>query len=457
MDIDRIRRRNRLACALSTALRRPDRAGAIAAFAAIAAIGLTAPGSARAGITYVVNTTGDPGPVGSISLRQAITSANAAAGNTVLFDSSLLDSTITLTAGQIEVTQPMTITGPGAGRLTISGNDHSGIFHLYKCGTGDVTVSGITLTHGSNGTGGAIEAFFCNLTLTDSKVTASYAIAGGAIHALKSSLTIRYSTISGNRSTYSGGGISILNAHSSIAGSSISGNSAGYFGGGIEVSLLGSLDLRYSLVSGNATPAPAGYTAYQGGGGIYVLPGGSLTVDWSTIAQNYAYSGGGGIRFADATAANASNIGHSTIARNSTCCYDGGNGITSGGGTLLMFSTIVANNFNRTGLDDLAGSFYASYCLVRSPGSASLTGSNSLLGLDPKLSPLANYGGPTRTFLPAADSPVIDKGGASTCIFSDSMDQRFLPACGGGKFDIGSVKRQVPEVVIFRNGFDPGG
>src|SRR5689334_12999909 len=81
------------------------RIGAIAlAIAAAYAI------EANAGITYVVNTNADPaGPVGSLSLRQAIAAANTAPDNTVQFDAALSGSTITLTSGEIVISQPMQV------------------------------------------------------------------------------------------------------------------------------------------------------------------------------------------------------------------------------------------------------------------------------------------------------------------------------------------------------------
>jgi hypothetical protein len=69
-----------------------------------------------AGNTYFVTTNGDPGPGGTLSLRQAIAAANASSGDTVKFASALVGSTITLTSGQISIVQPMTIAGPAQRR-----------------------------------------------------------------------------------------------------------------------------------------------------------------------------------------------------------------------------------------------------------------------------------------------------------------------------------------------------
>ena len=60
--------------------------------------------------------------------------ANKSVDNTVMFDASLVGSTITLTSGEIVVSRQLTIAGPGAAQLTISGNDASRIFHVVQSG-----------------------------------------------------------------------------------------------------------------------------------------------------------------------------------------------------------------------------------------------------------------------------------------------------------------------------------
>src|SRR5262249_18835453 len=131
----------------------------------------------------------DPGPAGTISLRQAIDSANASDGNTVAFDASLVGSTITLSSGIISIFKQMFIVGPGADRLTISGNDASQIFKPFDC-VGTVYISGLHLTHGSGARGGAIYAHRCDLNASHIAVTASHATSGGGVAAQVSALTI---------------------------------------------------------------------------------------------------------------------------------------------------------------------------------------------------------------------------------------------------------------------------
>jgi hypothetical protein len=76
------------------------------------------------------------------SLRQAI--ADAAPGDTITFDKSVHN--ITLTSGELDITQNLDIEGLGANKLTISGNDSSRVFDISPDTT--VTIAGLTITHG---------------------------------------------------------------------------------------------------------------------------------------------------------------------------------------------------------------------------------------------------------------------------------------------------------------------
>src|SRR5262245_729357 len=64
------------------------------------------------------------------SLRDAVTQANTHAGaDTIVFDSRLT-STIALTGGELDITGDLKINGPGADRLTVSGNQTSRVFRV---------------------------------------------------------------------------------------------------------------------------------------------------------------------------------------------------------------------------------------------------------------------------------------------------------------------------------------
>src|SRR5262249_49133648 len=67
---------------------------------------------------------------GAGSLRQAVQNANASAGADVITFQDGLSGTITLTSGQLSVTGPVSIRGPGSEVLAVSGNHASRIFKM---------------------------------------------------------------------------------------------------------------------------------------------------------------------------------------------------------------------------------------------------------------------------------------------------------------------------------------
>src|SRR5690242_21214306 len=94
---------------------------------------LVATGSAQAADFNVTNLN-DAGPG---SLRKAILDANANSGpDRVLFQSGL-SGTITLTTGQLFVTDPVQILGPGSLQITVSGNANSRVAGIYTAPGGD--------------------------------------------------------------------------------------------------------------------------------------------------------------------------------------------------------------------------------------------------------------------------------------------------------------------------------
>ena len=145
-----------------------------------------------------------------------------------------MGSTITLAGSYITTTQPMTISGPGADKLTISGNDASRIFLVE--GGGVFTVSGLTLTHGHTDPplwGAAIAAFFTSVSVQNCVISGNTSVNGAGILVQNGDLTIANSQITGNSVSYSGGAIlakcNIGCGNLSISQSTISGNSAGQF------------------------------------------------------------------------------------------------------------------------------------------------------------------------------------------------------------------------------------
>src|SRR6266852_2314324 len=158
---------------------------------------------------------------GTGSLRAEIAAAHNS--DTIVFAPGLDGQTITLTSGELLINHNVTITGPGASNLTVSGNHASRVFEVAKT-VRSVTLSGLTI---SNAAGGGM--------LNEGTLTVSNSIlsnnggGGGGIHN-DGTLTVSGSTLSGNSASNSSGGNSgggIYNeGTATVSGSTLSGNSA---------------------------------------------------------------------------------------------------------------------------------------------------------------------------------------------------------------------------------------
>ena len=357
--------------------------------AALGVAAFAAPAAQAADIPVSNTNDADPG-----SLRDAIAAANATtAPDNIVFQSNVTGQ-IALTTGQITITEPVSILGPGANVLSVSGSNSSRIFNVNLATAGQaVTVSGLTLTNGlaMAASGGAVRNVDSFLTVIDSAVRDSVADLalggnGGGI-ATTGQLRVERSTISGNDA-----GIE---------------SSGGGYGGGIYIVGSGQTDIVDSTVSGNQS---------QEGGGVWVNSAGALNITASTIASNTAGSVGG--------------VGGGATPLNiqSTIAGDNGNVDVSSPGANVGFSLIESSNVM----------------------ALTSTGPN-IIGVDAQLDALGPHGGPTETHLPAGSSPAIDKGSASGL----TLDQPGLArtqdfgtvanAAGGDGTDIGAIERQLLE------------
>lgn len=243
-------------------------------FAAFAMLGFLNPLSVRAG-TITVTSNSDSGPG---SLRDAI--AAAASGDTINFSLAVYPASITLTSGTLTINTSLTISGPGASNLAISGNNSVQVFSVPSGVT--VTISGVTIESGTSSAGGGI-GNSGTVTLTNSTVTGNFATDyGGGIFNYGGTLNITNSTLSGNivspNSGGDGGGIwnwGTLN----ITNSTFSRNIA-YLGGGME-NYFGPAVITNSTFSGNSAVT---------GGGIFSYVFGTLAVK-NTIVANSSSGG----------------------------------------------------------------------------------------------------------------------------------------------------------------------
>jgi len=112
----------------------------------------------QAGCATVVTNAND---IGEGSLRDVIDCVGQ--GATITFSADISGSTILLTSGEIVINKNLTLAGPGAINLALSGNNASRIFHILPGNT--LTIQGMTLKDASAiSNGGAVYAQG-NLTL----------------------------------------------------------------------------------------------------------------------------------------------------------------------------------------------------------------------------------------------------------------------------------------------------
>ena len=286
----------------------------------------------------------------------------------------------------------MTIQGPGANLLTISGGY---AVEVFEVNFRTVSISGLTIADGiAEELGGGILNMGGTLTVSDSTISGNIAASGGGIFNNDGTLTVTNSTVSGNYAP-SGGGI-LNDGTLMVSNSTISGNSANDSGGG-GIYNGGELTVINSTISGNSTIGGGE------GGGIY--SGGTLTVSNSIFSGDTATGGGG---------------------------------IFNNGGTLTVSASVLAST------DTCSGS------------GCPINGSNgNVVGVSSvNLLPLGNFGGPTQTMLPLPGSPAICAGSDALVPVGVTTDQRGFPLIASC-VDAGAVQSNYQTVTTANDVTDP--
>jgi hypothetical protein len=379
-------------------------------------------------------------------LRDALT--NAQTGDTVAIP--LNCSLISLTGGAITIqADDLHFVGPGADAFTLDGGAPYG-FHdrvLTHLGTGTLTISGMTIANASvasdaTPTGGCINSDGA-VDLVDSVVTncslhtANVSALGGAIYA--DSVSLHSSIVTANSAESEtaaviGGGIFSWNGLD-IENSTVSDNMAlaapsSFSQAGGASSAGGAVEIIGSTLSGNR----ATYSA-----GLNVSAGTSVEIINSTISGNAAAADiGGAALYAPAT------ISNSTIAFNTSGVAFGVSGILAGD-ALTAQSSIFANNTAATG-DEIdvyivSGAIDGEKNLIVSASGQTPPDTKTAC---PRLGPLADNGGPTKTHALLSGSPAIDNGENPLNLQFDQRQTGFQRTFGAGKFatDIGAYEWQ---------------
>jgi hypothetical protein len=367
-------------------------------------------------LTVLNNLDSGPG-----SLRAEIAAAKS--GDTINFLPKLDGQTITLTSGELLVTG-VTIQGPGAGLLTVSGNNQSRVFEV----NGSAVLSGLTISNGlastgtaNGGGGGILIDGGCQLTVSGCTISNNQARIpgrvsngyGGGICNL-GYLTVNISTISNNQAStpgrgsagYGGGIYNSFAGFLTISNSTLSGNSAGQgYGGGIATSAINKAELTNCTLANNA----AWY-----GGGLYVAAGeawtATATLTNCTVSLNSARTGGGIYVVQPPT----------------------GNGFGGQAGTIGLTNTIVAGNTASYPGNGSGPDLYDPYGFW-------ITNDHNLIGGNALLGPLQNNGGPTQTMAQLPGSPAIGHADTAAAPATDQREvtRRDVP---GESTDIGAFE-----------------
>ena len=347
---------------------------------------------------------------GAGSLRQVI--ANAPTGDYITFSSTLFNipRTITLTGGEIPINKNLTITGPGANLLTLSGNNTNRVFNVASGGL-NVIISGVTISNGRvGGPGGGVFINNSTGTFTDCAFIGNTAV--------------------GNE----GGAVQLVNAIGTFTGCTFSGNTAGGNRGGAVSLENSSGSFTNCTISGNKATHGAGIALFNPSGNQ------TLAVTNCTITNNTSVGNNGSGLFVEVAAGltTTATLRNSIIANNS-----GTNNVRGLLGGALSPATLKSQGFNLT--SDNSTTF--------------LNQATDITNSNPQLGPLQNNGGPTQTHALLANSPALDKGNSAGI----PLDQRgrtrpfdisgIAPAAGGDNSDIGAVEAQA---VFVTNTGDTG-
>jgi hypothetical protein len=397
------------------------------------------------------------------TLRWAVDEANNSSVPDIIEFSSLFDTpqTILLTQGPLtlEGAATTTIAGPGATLLTVNASGASRVFEVQD---GPAAISGLTITGGTADVGGGLYNSGGTLSLTDCTVSGNTA------------------TLSGNNATAGGGGLAtIAGGTTTLTRVTVSGNTASGNGGGLYNDG-GNLSLTDCIVSGNTANAIG--SAATDGGGLATTDSGTTTLTRVTVSANTASGNGGGLynlaastTLADCTVSGntASGNGGGLFSTNTAMLSNvtiAGNTAVDGGGLFFLSGvvTVTSATVTRNTALSNAGGLYISFGVAATvtntivagqsngadTGGGAFAGSHNLIGVDPKLAPLGDYGGPTMTMPLLPGSPAI---GGGIITGAPATDQRGQPRAG--PVDIGAFQTQPSLVVntaVDGVGSDPG-
>ena len=399
---------------------------------------------------------------GAGSLRRAV--SNALSGDTVDL-TALTCNRILMGSGWITVSQDdLTLVGRGRFELTLDGNNTVRIFR--HTGAGTLRIERMSLANGRyRGRGGCILSEIGSVELVRSRVHHCHvdgAVTSGGGIAAQGNVNLSYSSVYANSTATFGPGAGIAASHhvtldhSQVYGN-VGGRGAGILAGGLTANyslihnnrgtggsgaVVGnvfedSVTINKSTISNNITTADPRFSSTPTAGALSITAMRGLLIIDSTISGNRAphaaaLSTGVGARIINSTIA----FNHDTDADpiDNQCV-----GAIAGGGMRIENSIVARNTCGAGPAWDIDFSIIeGSNNLIE--WSKSTVPADTILYTDPRLAPLTDNGGPTRTHMLLADSPAIDRGDND---FNRQFDQRGpgFARVKGAFADIGAIER----------------
>jgi uncharacterized repeat protein (TIGR01451 family) len=247
-------------------------------------------------------------------------------------------------------------------------------------------------------------------------------------------VTLQGLTVSGGVTGASYGGGVLNQGQMFIQDVLIENNSTQASGGGIAN--LGTLTLVDSSLRDNQ--------AGDAGGAIFLYDNSKLTMANVTISGNEAVKRGGAIADLGQISSFLGTITNTTIVQNSSPNTTGGINLFSG--QMSIANTILAQNFDQTGLSNFkassSGDLISHGHNLEDGSEAGFTATGDKQNVNPLLSSLALNGGTTPSYALLLGSPAIDAGDSSICsrIPVSGLDQRGVSRDQGAACDIGSFE-----------------
>jgi CSLREA domain-containing protein len=403
------------------------------------ALGRAADSSAAAAPRFTVNSTADApdanvgdgicaSTIERCTLRAAVQEADAVATSTVIVPAGRYRLSIPSlaaerfagaavaidgAAGDLDINQGTTVRGAGAGRTIIDGAGLDRVFAIGNRGSGhlsDMTITGGDPSQGGTNQGIALGGAILNggsLTLDRMALVGNRADGGGGMFSVPATHPVIRDTLIARNRAYSGGGLR-LDAGATIINTTITGN------------VLLALPSTSDALPRRPFPTAFALAVDEGsgwGGGIDNRGGGDVVILNSTITNNHAIKGGGGV---------AAGQGYAPVSDAVAL------------GVMTLQNTIVSGNTSTAG----PAGCHVKDQVIRSLGhnlasdsSCFLTATGDRPNANPRLGHLAANGGPTQTQALLPGSPAIN-----AAVRCPNHDQRGFARPVGKPCDIGAFE-----------------